>query len=220
MYIMVVGGGRVGYHLAKALLNAGHEVFILEKEARKVREFRDELGNIAMAGDGSEPAALEEAGAARADVFIATTGSDEDNLAACQMARHRFHVKRTIALVNDTQNEALLRLLGVDVAVSSTQAILAQIEEELPDRPPVRVMPVRGGREVLSVEIPPEAAAARKTLEELDLPEDTTISAIVSRDGFLKPLVPNTTLEAYDEVVALTTADSAEALLELLAREE
>ncbi|MBI4233367.1 MAG: NAD-binding protein [Chloroflexi bacterium] len=219
MYIIMVGGGKVGYHLGKALMNAGHEVFLIERDARKVENIVDAFGNIALKGDGSEPSILREAGAARTDVLIAVTGNDEDNLAACQLAKHHFKVGRTIALVNNPQNEPLFRLLGVDVAVASTQIILAEIEEELPARPPIHVLPVRGNREFIGVEIPADSAVVGQTLGEVELPPDTQVSAIINREGHLKPVSENTLLEAYDELVALTTADSAEALLEALTRE-
>ncbi|MBI2935524.1 MAG: TrkA family potassium uptake protein, partial [Chloroflexi bacterium] len=129
------------------------------------------------------------------------------------------HVPRTIAVINSPHHEQLFDLLGVDVTVSSTQTILAQIQEELPERAPVHVLALRGNREVIEVEVPPESRVVGKALEELDLPPDTTITAVINQDGLLKPLHADTVLESNDEVVALTTADNAESLLEELTRE-
>ena len=111
MYVIIIGGGRVGYHLTRALLYADHEVAVIEREFPRVRVLSTEFGNIAIQGDGSESNVLLSAGIERADVLIATTGNDEDNLAACQIAINLFDVPRTIARINNPENEALFDLL-------------------------------------------------------------------------------------------------------------
>ncbi len=97
MYIIVIGGGRVGYYLTKALLEEGHEVLTIEKNATYCEVINEELGSVCLRGDGCETATLTEVGTGRADMFIAVTGDDEDNLVACQVAKHKFNVPRTIA---------------------------------------------------------------------------------------------------------------------------
>ena len=114
MYIIIIGGGNVGYHLTRALLNAGHEVSVIEWDTKKANALADDFGNIILRGDGSEPSVLAAAGVARADVLIATTGNDEDNLAACQLAMTKFHIGRTIARITTPENETLFHLLGID----------------------------------------------------------------------------------------------------------
>ena len=220
MYIIVVGAGKVGYHLTRALVNGGHEVFVIDSNAKKVADLVDSFGGIALKGDGAEPSILAAAGASRADLLIATTGSDEDNLATCQLAMHAYNVGRTIAVVNNPENEALFNLLGIDLTVSSTQVILSDIEEELPEGSPIHVLPIRGNREVVRIEILSDSAAATRPFQELELPPDTKIVALISRDGHLKPLNGETTIEPYDEVIALASADSAEALREVLTEQE
>jgi Trk K+ transport system NAD-binding subunit len=101
MYIIIVGGGNVGYYLSKSLLSEGHEVLVLEKDPGSCARFEDDLGSICVRGDGCEVATLVEAGASRADVFIAITNEDDDNLVSCQIAKYKFNVPRTIARVND-----------------------------------------------------------------------------------------------------------------------
>ncbi len=219
MYIVVVGGGMVGFHLTRALFNAGHEVFIVDTDGKRVVELIEHFGNVAIKGDGSEPSIQIAAGVARADILIATTGVDEDNLAACQLAKHVFNVPKTVTLINNPEDENLFDLLGIDVVVSSTQLLLAAIEEELPSHPTAHVLPVRGNREAAAIEISQSSAAAGKKLSAIQLPPETSIVAVVSRDGTLKPLDDNTVLEAHDEVVALTVADQTEALLEILSSE-
>ena len=219
MYIVVVGGGKVGFHLARALFNAGHEVFIVDTDSKRVKELVDHFGNVAIKGDGSEPSIQAAAGVARADILIATTGADEDNLAACQLAKHRFNVPKTVTLINNPEDENLFDMLGVDVVVSSTQLLLAAIEEELPAHSPAHVLLVRGNREAAVIEIPQKSAVAGVKISSIQLPPDTYIVAVVSRNGTLKPLDDDTLLEAHDEVVAITVADQGEALLEVLSAE-
>jgi len=219
VYIIIVGGGKLGAQLSRALLNAGHEVFVIERDPNKVQFLQQEYGEMAMRGDGAEPDVLTEAGAGRADVLIATTGDDDTNLVACQIAKTLFKVGRTIALANDPGHEALFDALGVDVTVSTTQVVLAEVQEELPERAIVRVMVLRSNIEVLSVEVPDGAQSIGKTLGEITLPEDTKITAVINQDGFPKAVSDETVLDANDQVVALIAADDAEALLEALTRE-
>ncbi|MCO5228555.1 MAG: TrkA family potassium uptake protein [Thermomicrobiales bacterium] len=122
MYVIVVGAGKVGYYLAKTLLMEDHEVLLIERDVSKVEYYAERLGAVVIRGDGAEASVLEQAGAVRADVVVAVTGEDEDNLVVCQVAKNRFKVGRTIARVNNPKNEQLFRLLGVDVTVSQTNS--------------------------------------------------------------------------------------------------
>src|SRR5581483_5904823 len=162
MYIIVVGGGKVGFYLAKELLEEGHEVLVIEKDEHGPRSavIAEELGDVVITGDGCEAAVLEAAGTARADMLIAVTGDDEDNLVACQVAKNRFRVPRTMARINNPKNELIFRKLGIDVTVSATAAILNQIEQELPTHRLVPLMHLRGksGLEMVEVKIPSNAA--------------------------------------------------------------
>ena len=220
MYIVIVGAGRVGFHLCRALLSGGHEVVVIEKDAKRCESVSEQLGNIWIKGDASEFSVLTEAGTIRADVIVAATGSDEDNLATCQLARGKFKVDRTIALVNNPQNDSLFRLLGVDVTVSSTQLILGNVEEELPERPEMHVLPIRGNREVLEVEVPPKARVVGFPVGELSLPADIVISAVISRDGSLQSPEEKTVIQAFDQIVAIATVDSTEAFIDILTAEK
>ena len=132
MYIIIGGGGDVGYYLTKNLLNQGHEVLLLEKSAIRAQALGEELGQSIFRGDACEARTMEEAGIRRADVVIAVTGEDEDNLVICQMAKERFRVARTIARLNNPKHEELFQKLGIDVTISPTKAILSLIESELP----------------------------------------------------------------------------------------
>ena len=131
MYIVIGGGGQVGYYLAKGLIEQGHEVLLLEKDRKRVEHLSEELGETSVVrGDACEARTLAEVGASRANLVIAVTGDDEDNLVICQVAKARFHVPSTIARVNNPRNEGLFRRLGIDVIISPTQSILHMIEAQ------------------------------------------------------------------------------------------
>jgi trk system potassium uptake protein TrkA len=218
MYIIIVGGGSVGYYLSKALLSEGHEVLVLDKDAAKCEGFEDELGSVCVRGDGCEAATLAEAGASRADVFIATTNEDEDNLVACQVAKHKFGVARTIARVNNPKNDKIFKKLGVDCTISVTNLILEHIEEEIPMHPLIHLLTVEEeNAEIVEVRIPEGSTAAGKPVKELSLPRDSILGLVI-RNG-QKPKVPtgDTVLRANDRIIALASTDNEEALRKELA---
>jgi trk system potassium uptake protein TrkA len=212
MYIVIVGGGQVGFYLAKELVEAGHEALVIEEDASKASEIAETLGEIVMRGDGCEAAMQERAGSGRADLFLAVTGEDEANLVACQVARHRFNVNRIVARINDPKNEAIFHKLGIDVTVSATSVILSQIEQELPEHALIPLLQLRSGFELVEVKIPEGAGSLDGKLHDIDLPDQSMIWGIVDTDG--NPQIPtaDTVLRAGDEVVAVTLRDSEEAL--------
>jgi len=144
MYIVIIGGGKIGYYLSKALLNQGQEVLIIEKDLHICERLENELGSCCMRGDGCETAVLSEAGLNRADVLIATTSHDEDNLVSCQVAKHRYKVPRTIALINNPVNENIFKKLGIDATISVTNTILEHVEQEIPAHPLVHLLTMKG----------------------------------------------------------------------------
>lgn len=214
MYIIIVGCGKVGYHLTKALLESGNEVLAIERDSHRYNTIVEELGSIAISGDGSEASVLEEAGAGRAEVLIAVTGLDEDNLVACQVAKYHFNVPRTIALVNHPQNDDLFRKLGVDVIVSHTNMILANVEEEIPAHSLVHLLPLPGSdRRLVGVQVPRDAEVVGKSVESVSLPQGTVIAVLVNKDGEPRIPSPGESLQANDEVLVVTLpADEAELL--------
>ena len=216
MYIIIVGGGRIGYYLSKALINEGHEILVIEKDAVLVDHIEDELGSICMHGDGCEAATLEEAGTERASLFIAVTNEDEDNLVACQVAKHKFNVPRIIARIGNPKNESLFKRLGIDVTVSATNIILEYIEQEVPTHPLVHLLEVKGGElEVVEVKISSASAAVGKQIGELALPPESVLSLIVRESGVQVP-TQETVLEADDRVIAVTRPDLEEDLRNIL----
>jgi len=213
MYIIVIGGGKVGYYLARALLDEGHEILVVEKDPDRTEFICSELGSVCVRGDGCEVATLTEVGTGRADMFIAVTGDDEDNLVACQVAKHKFNVPRTIARINNPKNETIFKELGIDVTVSSTDIILENIEEEVPTHPLTHLLDIRDkGLEIVEVKIPPDSKMVGKPVKELSLPPESKLFLIIRKQQ--KPHVPtaNTVLQAEDQIIAVTTPESEEAL--------
>ena len=212
MYIIVVGGGKVGYYLTIALLGEGHEVLVLEKDAKRCELIAEQLGSVVMRGDGCEARTLADAGTERADMLIAVTDEDEDNLVACQVAKHKFKVPRTIARINNPKNEALFKKLGIDVTVSSTNLILEHIQEEVPTHPLVHLLTLRGGAlEIVEVRIPPNSPVVGKRMKEVVFPPDSVICLMIGGRGAQVP-TGDTILEADAQVIAVTRPEAEGAL--------
>jgi len=217
LYIVIVGGGNIGYYLSKALLNQGHEVLIIEKDVRKCERLEDELGSCCMRGDGCETAVLSEAGLNRADVLIATASQDEDNLVSCQVAKHRFKVPRTIALVNNPINDKIFKKLGVDGTISVTNTILEHVEQEIPVHPLIHLLTMSGQmEEVVELLITSDSPSLGKSIGQIRLPADTTIALVIRESE--RPRIPDadTVLKENDRIIALTTLDSEKILEKLL----
>ena len=213
MYILVIGGGQIGYHLAKSLVARAHEVLILERDRLRCDGLIEELGNMVFRGDGCEAVTLESAGAARADIVIATTGEDEDNLVACQVSKHKFGVPRTVCIVSDPRNETLFQKLGINVTVSATQIILSNIEHQLPEHP---LLPLLGldqsGFELVSVKIPGNRGIADKRLGDISLPTGSIVSMVINGEGVPQAPASDLVLSAEDEVIAVTALENEEML--------
>jgi len=218
VYVIIVGGGRVGFHLAKALSGTEHEVFVIERDGQKCDLIRDRLGPIVLKGDGSEPRILEEAGARRADVLVAVTGNDEDNLAACLVAKRLFQVKRTIALAHNPENENLFKELGVDTTVSATRILMAQIEEQVFAPGQAKIVPLLSDWNFAQVTLPEGSRALGRTLQDLaeEFPPNTVVVGVITRDRTLRRPEPSTVLRAYEQVLALSPKEETEALVSIL----
>lgn len=216
VYIIVVGGGKVGYYLSKTLLSEGHEVLVIEIDPRKVARIEEELGEVVMEGDGCEATTLESAGTSRAEIMVAVTGDDEDNLITCQLAKGKFRVPRAIARINNPANERIFRALGIDVTISSTQLILSQIEQEIPSRALSHLLMMRhADLEIVEAFLKPGMEVVGKPLRSLRLPAGCVIPVLI-RDG--QSVVPSgdTTLEAGDEVIVVTKTTNEDELRDVL----
>jgi trk system potassium uptake protein TrkA len=204
MYIIVAGGGQVGYYLARELIAQEHEVLVIEKDPKRVELITNELGNVVLKGDACEASTLAEVGTGRADVVCAVTGDDEDNLVICQVAKKRFSVGRSIARINNPKNEEIFRRLGIDVTVSTTEVILSVLEQEIPTEAIVPLLRLRHADvEIVEAVVPAGTPLVGRALRDLNLPEESTIALIIRRG---QPIFPDTNalLEAGDEVIAFT----------------
>lgn len=214
MYIIVVGGGKVGYYLAKTLLNEDHEILVLEKDVKKVEHILDDMGSICLHGDGCEAAVLEEAGAERADLLIAVTDEDEDNLVACQVAKHKFNVPRTIARLNNPKNQTTFSKLGIDVTVSATDLILEHIEQEVPTHYLTHLLVLeKDGLELVEVKIPFNAGVVGKKIGEINLPPESILALIIHEGRPPRVSSPEMVIEADDRLIAVVKLESEEAFL-------
>lgn len=217
MYIIVVGGGEVGFHLARSLLQNDHEVLCIEKDAQRCALIAEELGSVVYRGDGCEATTLDQLGAARADILVAATGEDEDNLVTCQVAKHRFHVQRTIARINNPENKAIFSMLGVDATVSSTEIILAQIEQEMPAHPLISLQRLKGSNlELVNVEIPSNSRVVGMQLGEVDVPSGSIVVFVYDQDRGIQLADEATILHENDEVVAVVPPEQEEELRQVL----
>lgn len=217
MYIIVVGGGKVGYYLTKSLLEEGHEVLVIEKDPRKCVAFTDKVGANALEGDGCEISVMQEAGMGRAAAVVAVTGDDEDNLVVCQVAKHKFNVPRTIARINNPKNQEIFRRLGIDVTISSTDLILSQIEQVIPAESLLHLLTLRGvGVSFVELEIPADSPALGRSLRSLGIPDDCILALVIHQGK--QAIIPygDTMLEAGDQVIAVSSEASEETLRRIL----
>jgi trk system potassium uptake protein TrkA len=216
VYIIVVGGGKVGYYLTKTLLADGHEVLLIEQDDRKVETYSERLGACVLEGNGAEAAVQANAGAARADVVVAVTGEDEDNLVICQMAKQKFQVGRTIARVNNPKNEELFRLLGIDVTVSQTNHILNLIGQAIPERSFIHLLNLRHeSLAIIEATISERSPVANMAIDDVELPLDCAIAAIERGNDLIVPN-SNTVIHPGDEIIAVTHRAHEDELRRLL----
>jgi len=216
MYVVIVGCSSVGYHLTKVLLTAGHEVTVVEKNHTRCQLLWDELGSVVIEGDGTDERVLKSAGTARADIFVGAAGPDETNLVACQIAKHVFQVPHTMSIIQDTKNEPLFEVLGINVVVNATHLMVTALEEGVPGRPLLHLMNPRVPElELVSVSIPADSTAVGKRLDEVELPPHSFISLVIKKDRAILPS-DDMILESEDEVVAVTMTGEEHTLYEIL----
>jgi trk system potassium uptake protein TrkA len=216
VFVLVIGGGKVGYYLTKELIGSGHEVVLMEKDKERANQITDEIGSIVISHDGCEGKYLAEAGANRADIVAAVTGDDEDNLVICQMAKHHFDVPRTIARVNNPKNEALFKHLGVDELISPTRMILGSIEQDIPVHELLHLGALGEGElELIEAHLQLGSPAIGRAPKDLMMPEGCSLFAVI-RDGVATALRPDTILAEGDKVIAIGKAECEKLLHEQL----
>jgi trk system potassium uptake protein TrkA len=214
MRVVIAGGGAVGRHLAADLLARNHEVVLVEQDPAaldKARIWEDKIELIL--GDACEPWVLEAARLSTADVMVAVTGDDEDNLVTSLLAKQEFGVPRVLARVNHPKNEWMFtEQWGVDASVSPPHILTAMVEEAVTVGDLIRILPLERGRiSVVELKLPVNSPNAGRPLFELRLPADAAIVALVRESHVLIPQ-PETVMAAGDEIVALTSPQAESAL--------
>lgn len=216
MYIVIVGCSEVGFYLSRALAATGHEVAVIEREPQRHQLLTENLGIIALLGDGADADVLERAGVARADAVVALTGVDATNLVICQIVQYIFKKPRTVTLVKDPKNEPIFEELGIDVVVNWIHLALTALEAGVPGQPLRHLMTLRQpGKELVCVSVPPEADIVGRRLDEVQLPPDNFISLVVKRGQATLPS-GQLLLEADDELIAVTTTGDEQLLYDIL----
>ncbi|HXW58747.1 MAG TPA: TrkA family potassium uptake protein [Solirubrobacteraceae bacterium] len=201
MYVIVVGAGKVGRNLTSELIVRGHEVSVIESSRQRYLAVAEEFEHAAQYGDATELWVLERAGIQRADLVIAVTGDDEDNMLVCQVAKEKYLCDRIIARVNNPRNHDHFRLLGIQPAVSATDLILRLIEHEVPRYGLVHLLALEEeGLEIIELEVSVGAPTIGERVGDIALPEGSQIISVL-RDG--SGFVPkaDTVIQEGDEVL-------------------
>ncbi len=217
MLAVIIGGGRGGSYLARDLQTQGYQVKVVDRRPDVVAKLRQEIGGDVVCGDGCSPQILDQVGLAKAGLVVALTHNDEDNLVICRLAKHHFHVARVIARVNNPLNEWLYtKAWGVDVPISQVHLTSKVIEEEIGLGELVTLLKLnRGEAALIEVRLPETSPCRGKAIRELDLPTDTVIVSVI-RGGKLVIPRGDTTLEAGDEILAISTVAAEKSLKEIL----
>jgi trk system potassium uptake protein TrkA len=203
VYVIIAGAGKVGWNLARELMEKGHEVTLLENDRRRYLVVEQELEHAVQYGDASELWVLERAGIQRADLMIAVTGDDEDNILICQMARDKYNVERIVARVNNPRNLDHFKELGIEPAVSATDLILRLIEHEVPQYGLVHLLDLAGDRlEIIELIVHEESPVAGHRVGEVDMPDGSLIISVLREGGGFVPQ-GDTVIEAGDEVLVV-----------------
>ncbi|MDQ3740356.1 MAG: NAD-binding protein [Actinomycetota bacterium] len=201
MYVVICGGGKVGWNLARELIEKGNEVTLVEQDRRRYLIIEEELEHAVQYGDATELWVLERAGIQRAELVIAVTGDDEDNILICQIAKEKYLCERTISRVNNPRNLQHFELLGIQPAVSATDLILRLIEHEVPQYGLVHLLDLPAERlEIIEIEVMPNAPAASRAVADIEIPEGSLIISVLRNgEGFVPKA--DTVIEAGDEVL-------------------
>ena len=219
MYIVINGGGKVGSYLARTMLESGHDVALIEKRSEVVEKLVGELpeGVLLIHGDGCDAAFQEDAGVGRAEVFVAATGDDDDNLVACQLAKVAFGLPRAVARVNNPKNEHIFNALGIE-AISSTTIISRMIEEEATVGDIRTLIALRkGNMAIVEIELPTDrCVVCNKSVSELDLPVDCILVALVRGEDEVVTVHGDTRLQPGDQVIAFTAVEHEKTLKKAL----
>ncbi len=204
MKIIIVGGGKIGYYLAKNLKSGEYDISIIEIDRARSQIFANELDVSVVLGNGTGIKVLEQAGIKHCDAIIAVTGKDEDNLVVCQLAKRLYNVKKTIAKVNNPKNVTAMKFFEIDFVISATDNIIRQLEREVDSSLLKEVFPLNDGKaSLVEIQLPDNYALSHKTISEIQLPESCNIISIMRGDEFIIPR-GKTKLMSHDNLLIVT----------------
>lgn len=216
MYLIVVGAGKVGVNLTRELLGQGHEVTLVENSRRRYLLVEQELEHNIQYGDASELWVLERAGIERAEMVIAVTGDDEDNILICQVAKDKYGIKRIIARVNNPRNRAHFDLLGIKPVVSATDLILKLLEHEVPHNKLVHLLDLEAEKiEIIEVRLRENSPIAGRKVGEIETPDRTLLISIL-REGTGFVPTAESELKVGDDILAVLDPVQEEELKRVL----
>ncbi len=204
MKSIIVGGGKIGYYLLKTLHDQSYNVFLIERNYSTCKSIADELDANIICGDGTDIEVLKDAGIDEAEVVAAVTGSDEENLVICVIAKNTFHISKTIAKINNPKNISMFKALGVDRTVCSTAVIANLIEYEF-DKDNARILQTfdRGAMILAEIKIDKGSTWTDQFVKDLELPEECVMSSILRNDKAIYPR-GNTRIQVNDNILILT----------------
>jgi trk system potassium uptake protein len=212
MYAIIAGAGKVGRNLARELISKGHEITLIESSRVHYLALEQEFEHAVQYGDATELWVLERSGIQRADLVIAVTGDDEDNMLVCQVAKEKYLCDRIIARVNNPRNYAHFKLLGIQPAVSATDLILRLIEHEVPRYGLVHLLALEEERlEIIELEVNDDAPAVGSRISDIALPEGSLIISVLREGSGFVPKA-DTVIKAGDGVLLVLDPGLEEAI--------
>lgn len=204
MKVIIIGGGKVGYYLVRTLLEHGHEPTIVELDKNTCAYIANELDIPVICGDGTSLDVLEDAGVAHTDAILAVSGMDEDNLIACQLAKKIYNVNKTVARVNNPKNADVMKQLGIDNVISSTDRIASMLEREVDTSKIKELVSLHHGiGSIAEINIPDNYRLDGVNLMDLKLPETINVISIERNNRLIVPR-GQTTIQSGDTLLVLS----------------
>ena len=214
MKVLVVGGGKVGYYLAKTLLEREYTLHLIEKDPLVAQKLSDELDIPVVCGDATEIGTLESAAIESVDAVLVVTGSDENNLVCCQLASKLFHKQKVVTKVNDPKNTEIFNKLGVGIAISNIDNLVKLLEREVDTSRIKELIEVGEDASIQEINLPSDYKLSGTPLSQIRLPQN---SIIISITRAKKLIIPRGNTELHGDDVLLVMAKDAE-IPELLRR--
>lgn len=217
MNVVIFGANKLGRSIADWLLNDWHEVSVIDNDELMLKDTEDELGSVTVNGNATHEEILRIAGTSRADIFIAASERESDNMLSCQMAKEVFKVEHTICVIYSEENESLFNLLGIDSVINVTGVSLRSIQENLNVDVTLSLMDIPGPTpsKLISVRISDDSEIIGDSLSNLDLPTGFSVKMIVRSGAVIDDSIESTILRADDQLVAITDSINLDRLKEL-----